>query len=352
MTNQRGPVVASLVLMLLPAATPGAAPIPGGVLDPTGQTAYFAGNAGIEALSLGRGELLWRTSEARVPLLVAGDRLYGLALSDSNVMRVLGFDLANRGKRVYQSAVVELPRWVTTAEVPGRLFRWTCRQEKRVLLLSWQAAAWVETGPRKQAAGEVRIDLRDSTVKMGEIGLPAAPLAEPMPPIIAGLAVRWQRSIGGHLHALVLEETTTGKNARKQRLVLRTWNSRTDKEESRRELAYGSRLMALVGSDGFHLWLRDSAPSPDEAAGGESSGAAYQWAVYSALDGHLVARVPFLPGTQQATLIGDRAYCLTSAPLRDAGGEFTRRIFTLSAVDVTTGKTRWQRTLSSKALTP
>ncbi len=339
MPHHRPSVMAWLVLVLLLSASPAEGGIPGGILDETGSTAFLVAGKGIDAVALARGELLWSTAEAQVPLLVAGDRLYALALAESNGLYVRGFDLANKGKLVYQSARIEFPRWVTTAEAADRSFRWTWRLEKTILLLNWEAAAWAETGPRKEAVGEVRIDLLAGTVKAGEVGLPTAHPAVPMPERIAGLAVRWHRLIGSHLHALVLDETATEKDRRKQRFVLRVWNEETGKEGTAHELARGSRLVVLAGLDGFHLWLRDAAPSPDEPGAGEGRGAAYQWSVFSVLDGHLVARVPFLAGTQQATLIGDRAYILTSAPLREQTGEFTRRVYTLIAVDLQSGKT-------------
>jgi hypothetical protein len=322
------------------------------LLDSTGRLACFASGSGIDAVALANGELLWSTKEAQVPLLVIGDRLYALALSDRNVLHVRGFDLGNRGKRIYQSAPVEFPAWVVTGEAPGRSFQFTGRKYKTILILNWQSGAWAESGPRKQAAGEARIDLENGTVKLGPLGSPALPPAVPVPAPLVDLSVRWQRSISGHLHALVLEEVPAAKGERKQRLVLRTWNEQTGKEGSARELLSGSRPVVLADPSRLHLWLRDAAPSPDELGTNDAPGRRYGWTIWSVLDGHLVARVPFLPGTQQATLMGERAYCLVAAPLRGEAGNLTRRGYTLYAIDVGSGKTLWQRTLSNKALVP
>jgi hypothetical protein len=346
-------LVCVLVVLLVPALLPAATPIPGGVLDPGGRAAYFSGDTGIDAVELARGELLWRTKDAQVPLCVTGDRLFALALSDHNVLHVSGFDLADRGKRVYQSAAVEFPRWVVTGEVPGRSFHYTWLQHKNVLDIAWQAGAWAESGPRKQAAGEVRVDLEKGTVKMGPVGSQPAPAAPAMPTPLVNLSVRWQRSIGGHLHALVLEEAPAETGERKQRLVFRTWDERTGKAGPSHDLLRGSRPVALADPSGLHLWLRDAAPSPDEVVTENSSRSSHNWTVWSVLDGHLVAHVPFVLGTLKATLIGERAYCLVSAPERGGSGSSKfRRRYTIHAIDIGSGRTLWQRTLSSKALVP
>jgi hypothetical protein len=351
MLTLRG-AASAVLLLLLPAMLPAESSIPGGLLDPTGRAAYFSSSTGIDAVALANGELMWSTNQAQVPLLVAGDRLFALALTDRNVLHVCAFDLANRGKRTYQSVPVELPAWVVTGEAPDRSFSFSWRKHWTILTLSWQASAWAESGPRKQAAGEVRIDLEKGTVKLGPVGLPAAPPAVTVPAPLVNLSVRWQRSISGHMHALVLEEAPAAKGERKQRLVLRTWNERTGKEGPARELLSGSRPVVLADPNGLVLWLRDAAPSPDELGTNDAPGRRYGWTIWSVLDGHLVARVPFLPGTQQATLRGERAYCLVAAPLRGEAGTLTRRSYTLYARDVGSGKTLWQRTLSSKALVP
>jgi hypothetical protein len=340
-------------LLLPPLAHAGVA-LPGGILDSTGRTGYLGTDTGIDAVGLARGELLWRTSRAQVPLLVVADRLYALALSDRNVLYVRGFDLIDKGKQVYQSARIELPGWVVTSGAPGHSFRTHHHRNKSILHLDWQASASADTGPRKEAGGTVRIDLEKGTVTLGKVGPPPLPSAPMVSPQLEKRCVRWQRSISGHLHAVVLEEVVNESPQRKdvatqraseKRLVLRTWNEKTGKETSRfHELVRGSRPVLLIGVDGFHLWVRDAAPSPDMV--GDDLPSRCHWAVYSALDGHLVARVPYLPGTQEATLIGDRAYLLTGTLPRHSRHLSTQRIRLLHAVDVESGKTLWQRPLA------
>jgi hypothetical protein len=339
----------ALLVLLLPAMLPAATPIPGGVLDPTGRAAYFSSSTGIDAVELAHGELLWATREAQVPLMVVSDRLFALALTDRNVLYVRGFDLAKGGKAVFESAPVTFPGWVVTAEAPGRSFRLSWQQHKTILTLTWQAGAWSESGPRKEAAGEVRVDLEKGVVKVGPIGLPPPQPSVVVPAVLEKLSVRWQRSISGYLRALVVEDATV-KGERKQRLVLRTWNEESGKEGKARELLCASRPVVLVDPNGLNLWLRDAAPSPDEVE--DAPGRRYGWTIWSVLDGHLVARLPFMAGTQQATLIGERAYCLITAPRMGGAGNPIRRDYALCAIDVSSGKVHWRRVLSSKSMVP
>jgi hypothetical protein len=335
-----------LLLVPLHSASP-AEPIPGGILDSTGRTAYLTGAGGIDAVTLASGQTLWSTREAQRPLLVAAARLYALALTGRNEMHVLGFDLINKGKKVYCSEKIEFPAWVITAEAPGRSFRCTWRRDKAILFLSWEASASSDLGPAKQASGEVRIDLDSGSVKTLQIGEPRAAVGPITIPQLEKLFVRWHRSIAGQLHAVVVEELPDSTVAeRKQRLVLRIWNERTGRESLSRELIRGQSSL-LPGLDGIHLWVRDASRNPDEVGEGRQ-----RWSVYSALDGHLVARPPYLPGTQEASLFGARAYYLTASAARRSGGPSTGRSYELHAVDVESGKTLWRRPLASRSLRP
>ena len=65
--------------------------------------------------------------------------------------------------------------------------------------------------------------------------------------------------------------------------------------------------------------------------------------------GVVVRRVPFVPGTKQATLIGSRAYCMATAPARGSLELGPRRAQTLHAIDLESGKVVWQRPLGVPA---
>jgi hypothetical protein len=332
--------------LLFPAAAPAAPPFPGGLLDSTGRSVFLAGQGCIEALDLARGDVLWRTELASQPLLVAGDRLYALARSRGSRLHVRGFDLTDKGTHVFETSAIDLPRWVVPEDGPGHSFTFTHKQDKHTLQLRWSASAGGD-GPRKEAAGLVRLDLETGTVAQQALEVSSPSAGPRIPPQLEKLAVRWQRSSGGRLAALVLEDlpgSVPGK--RQQRLMLRAWNEQTGQEEPARELLRGARLVVLVGLDDS-LWLRDALAGPDEAGKpGRSAGPA--WFVFVP-DGRLIGRVPFVPGTRATTLLDTRAYCLTVGGARLTGSGTARSTGTLHAIDLASGRTVWHRRLPAPA---
>ncbi len=329
-----------LLLLAAPALCLAASPFPGGVLDPSGRTAYLASEAGIDALDLAHGELLWQSREANLPLLVAADRLYALALSPDNSLAVVALGLASKPAPVFRSEVHDFPRWAATLPSPTQSFHLDWRQRRGTLLLDWQAEARPHGSPAKHAAGRLQVDLDSGRVEPAPLALPAPRAPEQVPLQLEKLAVRWQSRAGGQLLVVAAEELPESKPGdRKQRLVLRGWDARSNKETTPpRELLRGGRLVLLTDLDGKHLWLRDA------AGHGQAP-----WHVVSGLDGNLVRHVPFVPGTKHATLVGSRAYCMATAPARGSLDSGPRRAQTLHAIDLESGKVVWQRPLGVPA---
>lgn len=348
--------LALVVCALLPGAARAAPPFPGGLLDSTGRTAYLAGPVGIEAIDLARGERVWRSGEAHLPVLVAGDRLYALQLTPGHRFSVVALDLVSRAERVFRTEVTTLPRWVVTAERPGHSFHCTWRLAGRTLTLDWHATAR-SSGPAKQASGQVQIDLESGQVRTEDAALLTPRPSERSPAPLEKLAVRWRGQTGDQFSAVVLEQLAgpgvdpraTLSGPRLQRLTLRVWDLRSGKDAPPRELLRGQRLVVLPGLEGHHLWLRDAVPYPVDPAA-TSLTAEHHWSVVSVFDGHLVARVPYVPGTHVATLIERRAYCLATVLARDPGAGTSARTRTLHALDLSTGKQLWQRPLGGARL--
>ncbi len=209
--------------------------LPGGIVDPTGRTAYLANaHGGIDAVDLASGELLWETAEAQRPLMVLGSHLLAQAGVKRNRLRILAFDVAARGECVLESDPVVLPGWVVTGEAPGRSFKARWQIDHNHLVLAWEAAAWF-AGPgrptalqqeaaRRRAAGTARIDLDSGQV---ESGPPEPPLLGPPGPPADALerkAVRWQGCWGGRAYALELQSSDA-----QQVLLLHSWDLATGK---------------------------------------------------------------------------------------------------------------------------
>ena len=333
----------SWMLLVGPALVSAAPVFPGGILDTTGRTAYVRSGEGIAAIDLARGDIVWHRREAQVPLLVAGERLYAVALNPANKLSILAFDLASKAENVFQTEVTDFPRWVSTLEQPGKEFRFRWVREQRMLTMSWHAQARSNTGPAKVATGRVTIDLDSGRVKA------EAPRAETpetlgtsaeVPRQFDRLTVRWHAHRGGQLMAAVLEELPGSKAGdRKQRFVLRTWGSRSGKVAESKEMLRGQQLTLLTDLDEKYLWIRDAGnnggpKSPESLPAGS-------WTVFSGVDGSEVARVPWVPGATSATLIGRRAYQLAISGRRlTAEGKPVAR-HTLHAFDLDTGKRVW-----------
>src|SRR5262249_47214235 len=161
-------------------------------------------------------------------------------------------------------------------------------QRRGTLLLDWQAEARPPGSPAKHAAGRLQVDLDSGRVESAPLATPAPHAPEQVPLQLEKLAVRWQSRARGQLLVVAAEDLPDSKPGdRKERLVLRGWDARTNKETTpARELLRGGRLVLLTDLDGKHLWLRDAAAAEQAP-----------WLVVSGLDGNLVRRVPFVPGT-------------------------------------------------------
>jgi hypothetical protein len=118
-----------------------------------------------------------------------------------------------------------------------------------------------------------------------------------------------------------------------------------------RELLRGHSLVVLASVDNRFLFLRDSAPPPDELVPSEAK-RRLDWSVFSLEKSQIVARVPHVPGTQSAILLGERAYFLVAGPVLGRIDQGGARACSIHAIDVKTGKGSWERPIAGKSLSP
>jgi outer membrane protein assembly factor BamB len=315
---------------LLSAATP----FPGGVMDESEQTAFVPTEEGVEALDLETGLTRWRNSQATCPLFVSGEQVYALSLQRGR-MAIQGLSLSDKGTRTYESDWLELPTWVDASSMRGA---WTLN--KRTLTFAWQARGTLG----KSSQGCFTLNLSETKWSSTKEGCPA--VEKPLPALLQREPVRWHRSIAGHLHAVVEEDGPMSTLLRrKKKLVLRVWNETSGKETRAVELLTATRPMILPGLDGRHVWVREGGTFD---APGDSS----PWQVFSVLDGHAVARVTFVAGTSQATLVGTRAYGMVTRTSRVLLEGKTGRRHELYAVDVETGKVLWRKPVRESIASP
>lgn len=322
--------------LTLTALTAQAGPaFPGGVLDSTGRTAFVAADDGVDAVDLETGLSRWKSQHAAWPLLVAGDRLYGLAFA-RGAMTVVALDLAGKGERGFRSDPIELPAWADASSL-----RCTWSLEKRTLSLWWQARGALG----RQAGGAAEVDLVLARVAKLDA---AAPAPAAVPRLLEKLPLRWHKSISGQMHAVVEEEVgPMSLLRRRSQLVLYVWSETTGKQARSAKLLEGSRPMLMPGVDGLHVWVRDAGTFESAA-----DGAGSPWHVHSALDGEHVARVPFVAGTTQATVLGTKAYGVASRSGRVLLEGKAGRRHELYAVDLESGKVLWRRPIKESGATP
>ncbi|HEV3416369.1 MAG TPA: hypothetical protein VG056_06135 [Pirellulales bacterium] len=145
--------------------------IPGGIADPDGTIVYLTNpKAGIDAVQLATGQLLWTARDMR-PLIVAGGRLIAqAAVKDQPKQFMLAvLDAAQAGTRLAHSEPQTFPEWVSIDGELSHSFATECRVVGDTLILNWRADAWSSGGrsllstgeetERKAASGEIRMDL-------------------------------------------------------------------------------------------------------------------------------------------------------------------------------------------------
>lgn len=340
------------------AANEAAIRLPAGLADPSGKIGYFASaDGGIESIDLATGKVRWHTHEAQRPLQLDGDHLLAQAGVKRNRLRILRLDCAS-GECNLESDTIVFPSWVVTGPAHGHSFAARWHRSDRQLILDWEAEAW-DVGPRKlsaqeaeaahkRAAGIVAIDLRSGQVDVR----PAEKKKETPPPpalpeALEKLSLRWQALIGDQWKVLVLDEKEG-----QQRLTLHTWDRKSDREVSAKELLSGKRLHVRVTQDERVLCLRESNSNPGEDHSLLPSKTPSRWSLFSVQTGKRLGRVPFEPGMHDWIVVGKRVFYLIPGTLQGALDRPNIQPLTLKAIDLKTGKKLWEHPVAGKLLPP
>ena len=198
---------------------------PLGVADANGKIGYVRDFAkGIEAIDLGSGQLLWKTAVASRPLIAFDNLLVAGAVGNKpNIFIVSLFDAARSGEIRIQASV-EFPPWVTVYPVDGPAFAIQAQlrrsNERWELLLEWRARSrytggahpppFIERQNRKDAVGEVSIDLKTGTVVstsskeiIDDAQAPASPPDKKLMALISEPGVEEACLIGQRIYYLV-----------------------------------------------------------------------------------------------------------------------------------------------------
>ena len=157
--------------------------IPGGVIDPNGQTAYLANTVhnGISAIDLATGKILWQAPGPWKPILVTGQKLIAWRSVEyaHNALRVWALD-TRTGRSSWSSALVVLPSSVfVDSDSPVKPpFFVTGRMQNGQLELLWNVPASTsrETTNVRAQSGVVGVDLQTGAmVKLAASSVVARP---------------------------------------------------------------------------------------------------------------------------------------------------------------------------------
>jgi hypothetical protein len=377
-----GPVKAIAEPPLQAGQTPQPAPpapanvFPGGILDNSGRAAYLAGpDDDLQAIDLLTGDILWRTHQAQVPILVVGDHLIAQAGVRRNRIRLLTLDLKHKGEVLQESDPVVFPRWVIPGEAAAHTFEARWRLDGSKVVLNWQASVWAdsqqlpthrEPTTRKTADGRALIDLESGEVETGPAEKPPPAASASLPRQLQKQDIRWHRIIGRYLVALVVVEHRSKKkpgapqsteedlplgSGRLFDLEIRSWELRTGKPQ-RPYVAYTCRQPVILASlDNYYLLFREALPAPDEMAKimGEQK---RWWSLLYVPDLAGGARVPYVPGMHSVQVMGARVFYLTPGPITGPLDQAAFRPQTLQCFDIEKRKVVWEHPVAGKAIHP
>ncbi|HLV81544.1 MAG TPA: PQQ-binding-like beta-propeller repeat protein [Chthonomonadaceae bacterium] len=167
--------------------------IPGGVVDPNGQTAYLANTVheGISAVDLQTGKVLWQARGPIKPLLVTGQKLIGWRPVEyaHNGLRVWALD-TRTGRTTWSSQMIVLPSSVfVDSDSPVKPpFAMTAQMQNGRLLLLWAvpAPAAGETQNVAPQSGVMGVDLQTGAMIREAGSAAAAPKAAWMAKAVVG----------------------------------------------------------------------------------------------------------------------------------------------------------------------
>jgi hypothetical protein len=331
--------------------------LPQGLADAKGHVGYFAGVAGVEAIDLANGKVLWQTLEAQRPLLIDGDHLLAQAGIKRNRLRILSLDLKRGGECDLESDPIVFPAWVVTGEAPGRSFVGRWRVEHHHLILDWEANAWY-IGPtrptkeeaeaaRKHAEGQVFIDLRTGQLDIHPAVKVAPSPAPSLPEQLEQKSLRWQGIVEDKGKVLALEE-----DEGRQSLVLYSWDRRTKKVEEAKEMLSGERLLVRTTEDESILCLREGNLSPDERTSLMRKKPLAPWLLFSVATGKPVGSIPYEAGMHSFVVLGKRVFYQVPGAMHGTLERGSLQAQTLRVLDLSTGKKLWERPLAGKLIAP
>jgi hypothetical protein len=302
---------------------------PGGVADPAHNEGYLRlYRAGVHAVSLAAGEILWGLDRAAQPILVLADFLVALAEPEDDApdeLRVLVLDRSGKGGVVREIGPILFPAWVRVGAVPRQNFHYRVEGAgDNTLLLHWHAQGDYRGGANptpeiqrqanQYAAGTARVPLRGGKAELlpaggadedGAIPPSADALLPSEPYRREGTGSAWSdrawRVEGLPLLAFLRTEADAVSGERRVLLKTRQTGKRLNSRELVR-LSTDESLEAVVTQDGAFVAMSVS---------GGAAGTSHRRLLFSVVNRKPVADWRDTRPVSTFSVLGDRAFFLT-----------------------------------------
>jgi hypothetical protein len=323
--------------------------IPKGLADPDGKVAYVVGpQALIHRLDLKSGKSQAHTTFAGSPLAIQGETLiaWTRAAESSNAVRLLAVTPQMGILRPVWEQTIELPAWVEVDSPEAERFNMQAEIQDEELVVTWQARsrytggapppADVESSETRQASKDMHIDPESGSVlkeeqreivPVTETSLPSLPSDRSIVPYLQGEAWAthpWTINTGDAYLVRIIGEPGI-------LLVRREPGSAAGPLEIR--LTGDPTAVAAVTPDSKFIFIHETRNDPAS------------WLVFSAVDGEIIAKIPFDSGAQGVSVVNDQVLYLV---MQEDG--LTRRS-SLHSRDLHTGEKMWSFALEDEIST-
>jgi hypothetical protein len=269
---------------------------PGVLVDSDRNVVYIMNtSAGLDAVELRSGSVLWTTSLAQRPLLLVKDTLVAQADPgrQTGMLRLILLDIQNNGRR--KAAMdIDLPGKIHASidDNASSSFRIRAWMTSALLIVSWAYSEWPLAGSRDSSqiqppglelSGAAAIDVETGRVDpVSSVGL--EPPVPPLPSKLAQLGAAGRLPMPLWPCGEVFASAIRVRNEGAERTVLQRWDSRTGDPLPEVTLFTERYTIRYPSADNRYLLVSRIGPT-------STSGENFDWMIFSLATGNRVAQL-------------------------------------------------------------